>query len=198
MCRQDGAGRLHDGPCRIYESDVEHPGTGVFNWHDGLHFFMHGCRDDPMPYIGLQSEWFVPIEGAVPALEAAIAASKHWPGWGTDPLEPGKAPVVIISELRQIAADSGFLSPTPQDSISIHFTFGHHPVEVMGCVRQIEQALSPFDARPHWGKLYTPEYMTKERVAALYPELPKFVELCRAHDPDGKFRNAFMEEMIDF
>ena len=93
-----GAGTLHTGPCKIYESDVKHPGTGervgwnilslqnrslaipcapdvprhlvihrapesaaikptrsgVFNWHDGLHFFMHGCRDDPMPYIGLQ------------------------------------------------------------------------------------------------------------------------------------------------
>lgn len=83
-----GAGQLITTPCRIYESDVEHPGTGVFNWHDGLHFFMHGCRDDPMPYIGLQSEWFVAIEDAVPALEAAIAASKHWPGWGTNPLEP--------------------------------------------------------------------------------------------------------------
>ena len=71
MCRQDGAGRLHDGPCRIYESDVEHPGTGVFNWHDGLHFFMHGCRDDPMPYIGLQSEWFVPIEVDVLSMEIA-------------------------------------------------------------------------------------------------------------------------------
>lgn len=116
----DGAGTLHTGPCKIYESDVEHPGTGVFNWHDGLHFFMHGCRDDPMPYIGLQSEWFVPIEDAVPALRAAMAASKHWPGWGTDPLEPGKAPVVIISELRQIAGDPGFMSPTPTDSISIH------------------------------------------------------------------------------
>ena len=62
----------------------------------------------------------------------------------------GKAPVVIISELRQIAGDPGFLSPTPQDSISIHFTFGHHPVEVMGCVAQIEEALAPFNARPHW------------------------------------------------
>jgi hypothetical protein len=62
----------------------------------------------------------------------------------------GKAPVVIISELRQIAGDPGFMSPTPQDSISIHFTFGHHPVEVMGCVAQIEEALAPFNARPHW------------------------------------------------
>jgi len=42
----------------------------------------------------------------------------------------------------------------------------------------------------HRGKLFTPSYMTKERVANLYPELPKFVELCKAHDPEGKFRNG--------
>ena len=40
----DGAGSLITTPCKIYESDVEHPGTGVFNWHDGLHFFMHGAE----------------------------------------------------------------------------------------------------------------------------------------------------------
>lgn len=60
----------------------------------------------------------------------------------------------------------------------------------MHCVAQIEKALAPFDARPHWGKLFTPSYMTKERVARLYPELPKFVELCMAHDPQGKFRSG--------
>lgn len=43
---------------------------------------------------------------------------------------------------------------------------------------------------PCQGKLFTPNYMTQQRVAALYPELPKFVELCKAHDPDGKFRNG--------
>ena len=163
------------------------------------------------------------IEDAVPALRAAMAASKDWPGWGTDPLLAGQASVVIISELRQIAGDPGFMSPTPTDSISIHFTFGHHPSEVMGCVKEIggsrndrpwhfapgswnfadrlriaEAALAPFNARPHWGKLYTPDYMTKERVARLYPEVPKFVELCRAHDPEGKFRNEYLEQMIDF
>lgn len=143
-----GKGTLHTEPCRIYESDVDHPGTGVFSWHDGLHFFMHGCRDDPMPYIGLQSEWFVAIEDALPALEAAIAVSKHWPGWGTNPLMPGEAPVVIISELRQVAGDRGFMSPTPVDSLSIHFTFGHHPVEVMKCVEQIGEALAPFNGAP--------------------------------------------------
>ena len=39
----------------------------------------------------------------------------------------------------------------------------------------------------------------------LYPELTKFVELCKAHDPEGnrsmdllKFRNESLEQMIDF
>ena len=88
------------------------------------------------------------IDDALPALQAAIAVSKNWPGWGTDPLVAGQAPVVIISELRQIAGDPGFMSPTPCDSLSIHFTFGHHPTEVMQCVMQLEDALAPFDGKP--------------------------------------------------
>ena len=90
------------------------------------------------------------------------------------------------------------MSPTPVDSISIHFTFGHHPPEVMQCVLELEHALAPFDARPHWGKLFSNSYMTKGRVRRLYPQLGRFVELARAHDPGGKFRNPWIEQLIDF
>ena len=62
-------------------------------------------------------------------------------GLGTDPLLAGQAPVVIISELRQIKGDTGYLSPTPVDSLSIHFTFGHHPAEVMACVAGATRSL---------------------------------------------------------
>ncbi len=90
------------------------------------------------------------------------------------------------------------MSPTPVDSISIHFTFGHHPTEVMRCVLELEHALAPFDARPHWGKLFSNQYMTKERVRYLYPQLRRFVELACSVDPEGKFRNPWIEQLIDF
>jgi hypothetical protein len=40
--------------------------------------------------------------------------------------------------------------------------------------------------------------MTKQRVQQLYPDSFRFVEMCRDHDPHGKFRNGWLEQMIDF
>jgi xylitol oxidase len=57
----------------------------------------------------------------------------------------------------------------------------------------LEEQLAPFDARPHWGKLFT---MAPARVQALYQKLPDFQNLARTYDPQGKFRNAFLEAYI--
>ncbi|HMD82036.1 MAG TPA: D-arabinono-1,4-lactone oxidase, partial [Anaerolineales bacterium] len=57
----------------------------------------------------------------------------------------------------------------------------------------IEERLSSFNARPHWGKLFT---MTPERIGSLYRKLPEFRELLRHYDPQGKFRNAYLNKYI--
>ena len=61
---------------------------------------------------------------------------------------------------------------------------------IAACIWHVNVAPPPLCCLNNRGKLFTPSYMTKERVANLYPELPKFVELCKAHDPEGKFRNG--------
>ena len=51
------------------------------------------------------------------------------------------------------------------------------------------EALGPFAARPHWGKVFgTPP----ETVRGLYPRWEDFTTLLRRYDPAGKFRNEFM------
>jgi xylitol oxidase len=57
----------------------------------------------------------------------------------------------------------------------------------------LEKELAPFAARPHWGKLFT---MTPAAVQACYPKLAEFRELLHAYDPQGKFRNAFLDAYI--
>jgi xylitol oxidase len=64
---------------------------------------------------------------------------------------------------------------------------------VLPVVGLVERALAPFDAAPHWGKLST---IPAEDVRALYPRLGDFRELVNAHDPDGKFRNAFVDRYL--
>ena len=58
---------------------------------------------------------------------------------------------------------------------------------------RIEAALAPFNARPHWGKLFT---MPAAHVRSLYPRLPEFQQLVRAHDPRGKFANDFINSYV--
>jgi xylitol oxidase len=53
--------------------------------------------------------------------------------------------------------------------------------------------LAPFKARPHWGKLFT---MSPAQLKSSYEKLPEFIQLSKKYDPQGKFRNAFLEKNI--
>ena len=57
----------------------------------------------------------------------------------------------------------------------------------------IEGALAPFDARPHWGKWFT---LGRDEIAALYPRLDDFRALAGRSDPEGKFRNAYLDRLV--
>jgi xylitol oxidase len=139
---------------------------------------------DHQPSAGeeLQSEYFVPFERAEEALEALL------------PLGKGIAPLLWVSEIRTVAADVHWMSPCyGRDSLAIHFTWRPHWEAVRGMLPRVEAALAPFGARPHWGKLFT---MAPEAVREGYARLPDFVRLARELDPEGKFRNGFLDRYI--
>lgn len=130
----------------------------------------------------LQSEYFVTRRHALDAIHALNAIR------GT------LAPLLQISEIRSIAADTLWMSPCyQQDSIAFHFTWKKDWDAVRQVLPQIESVLEPFNARPHWGKLFT---MDAEHVQSLYERLPDFQQLMQRYDPEGKFRNPFLEEYI--
>jgi len=149
-------------------------------WHERLPHF----RMDFTPSAGeeLQSEYFVPRENAVDALYAISRIRDHlWPH-------------LHISEIRTIAADDLWMSPCYQrDSVGIHFTWKADGEAVRRVLPLIEERLAPFQARPHWGKLFT---MPPGQVQALYERLPDFRELVARCDPEGKFRNDWLREYI--
>ena len=81
------------------------------------------------------------------------------------------APVLQVSEIRSTAADTLWLSGSYQrETIALHFTWLNRPDQVDAAVTQVEQALAPFEARPHWGKV---SHVTAERVTELYPRLER-------------------------
>lgn len=149
-------------------------------WFERLPHF----RMDFTPSSGeeLQSEYFVPRPRAFAALRAI------------DQLREQIAPHLLISEIRTIAADNLWMSPCyKQDSVAIHFTWKQDWEGVRSVLPGIEQALAPFDARPHWAKLFT---ISHERLVSLYEKMPEFQNLLHRYDPQGKFRNEFLEKHI--
>ena len=146
-------------------------------WNERLPHFRMGFT--PSNGDELQSEYLIPRQHAVEALTAIRALAGRI------------APHLIISELRTVSADSLWLSPAyDRDSIAIHFTWKFESVAVLQLLPVIEAALEPFGARPHWGKLF--HALPRE----LYPKLPDFVALAEELDPDGKFRNAYLERNV--
>jgi xylitol oxidase len=149
-------------------------------WYERLPHFR--IEETPSSGEELQTEYFVPRSHAVAALRAV------------DRLREQIAPVLQISEVRTIAADDLWMSPCyKQACIGIHFTWKKNWPAVKALLPAIEEQLAPFEARPHWGKLFT---MPAARLQSLYQKLPEFQQLLRSYDLQGKFRNAFLDEYI--
>jgi|RhiMetdeSRZDD1v2_1073273.scaffolds.fasta_scaffold12826_10 alditol oxidase len=149
-------------------------------WHERLPHF----RLDFTPSAGdeLQSEYLLPQRLAAGALRAIASIGDR------------VAPVLRISEIRTVAADDLWLSPSyRQDSMAIHFTWINDVPAVMPVLATVEDRLAPFGARPHWGKLFT---TSPAAVSRLYDRLPDFQRLLRSLDPDGKFRNKFIDTYV--
>lgn len=130
----------------------------------------------------LQSEYFVPRQQALPALQTVMQLCQQI------------RPLLHISEIRTVAADDLWLSPCyQQDCVAIHFTWQSKWTAVRELLPHLEEKLAPFQARPHWGKLFA---MSPAHLQPLYVKLPDFQQLLQQYDPQGKFRNAFLDTYI--
>ena len=149
-------------------------------WHERLpHFRMDFT---PSSGVELQSEYFVPREQGYEALLAI------------ETLSDKIGPHLLISEIRTIDADNLWMSTCYQrPSMAIHFTWKQDWRAVKALLPLIEEKLAPFNARPHWAKLFT---LTPARLKSLYEKLPDFQSLMQQYDPHGKFRNEFLDTNI--
>ncbi|MFN8568416.1 MAG: D-arabinono-1,4-lactone oxidase [Kouleothrix sp.] len=80
-----------------------------------------------------------------------------------------------------------------QECVGLHFTWQPNWTAVRVPLPLIEQQLAPFEPRPHWGKVFT---MPAAQVQARHPRLADFRALLRQYDPQGKFRNPFVDTYI--
>ncbi len=149
-------------------------------WYERLPHFRMGFT--PSAGKELQSEYFVPRQNAV---EAILAVER---------LRDQVTPHLMITEIRAIAADELWLSPCyEQPCVTIHFTWKQDWPAVSKLLPVIEKELAPFHARPHWGKLFT---TSPAELKSTYEKMPDFIELCRKYDPQGKFRNEYLNKNV--
>ncbi len=149
-------------------------------WSERLaHFRPEALPGDPDQ---IQSEYIIPRH----RLAEVVAAVR--------PLAARIDPILDTTELRTIAADTLWLSPAyRRDAVGVQFTWRKRPAAVDAMSRELEALLIPLGARPHWAKLI---HSPAPTLAPLYPRFADFKDRVASWDPDGKFRNAYLERHV--
>ena len=149
-------------------------------WSDRLPHFRMGYT--PSSGEEIQSEYLFPRRHAMGAIEAVRALADRI------------RPILQVSEIRRVAADRLWMSMNyEEDSVAIHFTWKREPEAVQEMVAQIEDALTPFEARPHWGKVF---HADAAAIAPRYKRHSDFVRLVERLDPRGAFRNSWLKARV--
>jgi alditol oxidase len=149
-------------------------------WYERMPHFKMGFK--PSAGKELQGEYFVPIEHAYDAIMAM------------EKLNEKITPHLFISEIRTVNADDLWMSPCyKQTCVVLHTTWKQETDTVMNLIPLVEEQLAPFNARPHWAKLFT---MPPKVLQSRYEKLNDFKQLINQYDPNGKFRNDFLDKNL--
>jgi xylitol oxidase len=149
-------------------------------WSDRLSHFKMAFT--PSSGEELQSEYLVPWEHAGAAIEVMRELSDQ------------VSPLLLVSEIRTMAADDLWLSPNYRRAgIGLHLTWKPEQEAVEKVLPLIEESLAPFGARPHWGKLF---HADAAALAPLYEKFSDFTALAERLDPERKFRNDFLARTV--
>jgi alditol oxidase len=173
--------RRDPGPVRFIDAPADNlTEVGVAGpWAQRLPHF----RLDSTPSNGdeIQSEYFVDRRHGAAALEAVRQRSR------------GITPLLMVTEIRATARDELWLSGSYQrETLAIHFTWRNRPDQVNDALKDVEEALEPFAARPHWGKV---SRIRASQVAQRYPRLADARDLFERLDPDGRFSSNRLERL---
>ena len=171
--------RLATGPVRLADAPADNltPQGAAGPWSQRLPHF----RADAVFSNGneIQTEFFVPMSRGAAALEAVRGLRKRL------------ARVLLVSEIRAIAADDLWLSgASGRPTLALNFTWRRDARKVVGLLPGLQEALAPFDARPHWGTVWR-----RFSLNPLYPRLTQARDLFERLDPNGAFSNDHLRRI---
>jgi xylitol oxidase len=171
--------RLAAGPVRLGDTpaDNQTPVGVAGPWSQRLPHF----GADAVTSTGneIQTEFFVPMSQGAAALEAVRGLRKRL------------ARVLLVSEIRAVAADDLWLSgASGRPTLALHFTWRHNARKVIGLLPELQEALAPFGARPHWGTVWR-----RFSLEPVHPRLADARDLFERLDPDGTFSNDHLQRL---
>jgi L-gulono-1,4-lactone dehydrogenase len=131
---------------------------------------------------------FVEMEYAIPRAELGKALLRV-----RDLIEREGLLVDFPIELRVAAGDDIPLSTAhgrETGYLAVHLSTGT-PFEPY--FRAVEAIMDDVGGRPHWGKMH---YQRAETLAPRYPEWARFQAVRARLDPDGRFRNPYLDRVL--
>ncbi|MFF2372519.1 D-arabinono-1,4-lactone oxidase [Agromyces sp. NPDC058110] len=129
-----------------------------------------------------EMEYAIPLE-AVPEALGEVRSLIERNGWR----------VSFPIEVRAAASDENWLSTAyGRDTgyIAVHRYFREDPTEYFTAVEAVMHA---HGGRPHWGKMHT---QTDASLREKYPRFDDFVAVRDEFDPEGVFRNAYLDRVL--
>jgi len=131
---------------------------------------------------------FVEMEYSIPSRHAADALNRV-----RELIASSGLHVSFPVEVRFTAGDDIPLSTAyggQRCYIAVHVYRGmeHEPY-----FRGVEAIMNDYGGRPHWGKLH---YQTAATLAPRYPEWAAFQAVRARLDPDGRFRNPYLDRVL--
>ncbi len=150
------------------------------SWHDRLSHFR--LSHTPSSGDEIQTEYFFSRTNALEAMRRLFELGSEI------------APVLLISEIRTVAADEQWLSPCYKSGrVGIHFTWKSDHAGVERLLPIIERELADLEPIPHWAKVFR---LSPEIVRSRYARLSDFQKLAKELDPQGKFKNEFLNRYV--
>jgi len=130
----------------------------------------------------VEMEYGIPLEYLPEAVQRVREVTKHLSFPSLFPIE------VRVSAADDIVLSTGF--GRLNGWIAVHQYVGA-PYE--SYFQQVADIMDSYGGRPHWGKMH---YLNAAQLCERYPRWGEFQELRAALDPDGTFRNEYLDRVL--
>jgi|SRR5215203_595927 len=131
---------------------------------------------------------FTEMEYAIPRRHATEAIPRV-----LEVAERADPPVGFPIEVRFVAGDDSMLSPAHDRDTCYIAVHQYRGMAWESYFRSVESIMDSYGGRPHWGKRH---FQTAAMLADRYPRWDEFLAARARLDPEGTFRNQYLDRVL--